>query len=85
MVNYQELRFQSFVDVPRCSCQIGTARDSQNHVHIFLIVKHNGPIYRRSGLKDNWEDLGGEGEVIRQIVSRSTAPRYTTENHATLN
>ena len=82
MVNYQELRFQRFVDVPRCSCQIGTARDSQNHIHIFLIVKHSGPVYRRNGLNDNWEDLGCEGEVIRQLVLGSPAPRYTTNNAA---
>ena len=85
-INYQELNFQRFIDVPRCDCQIGTARDNQNRVHIFLIVNHTGPVYRRNGLKDNYEQLEGlDSELIRDLVKRSQAPRYTTRNQPVLN
>ena len=77
MVRYQELNFSRFVDIPRCDCQIGTARDSQGKVHIFLIVNHTGPIYRRNALKDNYEQLDESyAELIRSLADRSTAPRY---------
>lgn len=75
---YSELRFSRFVDIPRCDCQIGTARDNQNKVHIFLIVNHTGPVYRRNALKDNYEQLDEEyAELIRSLADHSAAPRYS--------
>ncbi len=78
MVRYQELEFSRFVDIPRCDCQIGTARDSQGKIHIFLIVNHTGPVYRRNALKDNYEQLeGSDSELVRSLADRSTCPRYS--------
>lgn len=75
---YSELNFSRFVDIPRCDCQIGTARDKQGKVHIFLIVNHTGPVYRRNALKDNYERLQeSDSEFIRSLVDRSAAPRYS--------
>lgn len=78
MVRYQELQFSRFVDIPRCDCQIGTARDNHNKVHIFLIVNHTGPVYRRNALKDNYERLEEQdSDYIRSLADRSPAPRYS--------
>lgn len=76
-----EIRFQRFVDVPRCDCQIGTARDKAGRIHVFLIVNHTGPVYRRNGLKDCWDELESrDTELVRALVDRSSAPRYTVDN-----
>ena len=80
---YSELNFSRFVDIPRCDCQIGTARDSQNKVHIFLIVNHTGPVYRRNALKDNYEQLEEQdSDLIRSLAVRSSAPRYSVNVNA---
>ena len=79
-INYQDIRFQRFVDVPRCDCQIGTARDKLGKLYIFLLVNHTGPVYRRNALKDSWEPVEQHDvELIRKLVASSAAPRYTTE------
>lgn len=83
MAHYQELRFSRFVDIPRCDCQIGTARDNQGKLHIFLIVNHTGPVYRRNALKDNYERLeAGDSELIRSLADSATCPRYSVNVHA---
>ena len=79
-----ELRFQHVVDLPRMDSKIATARDSRNKTHIYLIVNHNGPVYKRNGLRDVW-DLIEEDSVrssLRALLERagSRIARYTTNS-----
>ena len=78
---YSDLQFSRFVDIPRCDCQIGTARQGTK-VYIFLIVNHTGPIYRRNALKDTYEKLDeNDAEIIRSLVDGSHAPRYSVSSN----
>ncbi len=55
-----ELRFQHIVNLPRIDSRIATARDSRNRIHIYLIVNHDGPVYKRNGLKGSWDPVEGD-------------------------
>ena len=79
----QELRFKHFVDIQSLDSQIATARDQHNKTHIYFIVNHTGPVYKRNGLKDTWEILdAGEGGRIRGLARQcgKHAPRYNSTN-----
>lgn len=83
------LCFTHFVDVPRCDCTIGTARNNDtNRLKVYLIVNHRGPIYSRNGLSDTWVALNtDEQQQIRelaQVALEQGVARYST-NHAALN
>ncbi len=60
-----ELRFHHVVDIPSMDSQIATARDKKNKTHIYLIVNHNGPVYKRNGLNDTWDIL--EDSIQRSL------------------
>ena len=88
--SFQDLRFKHFVDVPRCGCTFGSARDEKTgKSHLFLIFTRNqeGTIYKRDGLRGTWELLESKHtNYIRKLFNRANdVPHYSTQNLVNLN
>ena len=89
--NLINLRFKHFVDIIRCDCLFGSARDNRTgKLQNFLIYNHAGPIYLRNGLNDTWELVEGhyDSNHIRDLVSEAVAcrvPTYTSDASSVLN
>ena len=56
----KQIRFKHFVEVPSSDCVIGTAQDERKRLKLYLIVNGSGPIYRRNGLNNTWNELAEE-------------------------
>ncbi len=82
---YQQLRFRYFVEVPRCDCVFGSARETSGKAHLFLIFKGQDRIYKRNGLNRTWEELSGPAEhneirrVLASAIGDKSIPRYASE------
>jgi hypothetical protein len=82
----QTLKIHHIVDIPRLDSQIATARDNRNRIHIFLIVNHNGPVYKRNGLAERWDELAHQDQLaVRALNGFNTAPRFSLSASAELN
>ena len=86
---HSKIHFRHFVEVPSAECIIGTALDESKKLKLFLIVRGDGPIYRRNGINDTWDELGSERSAIRRLVRDAMAdnkiPRYSTDTLSVLN
>ena len=87
---YSRIQFKHFVDVPSSDCVIGTAQDDGQKLRLFLIVNDSGPIYKRNGLNNTWEEVEREHrDAVRQLVHTALRdrkiPRYTTDSLSILN
>ena len=72
------LRIHHVVDLPRLDSQIATVRDNHNRIHIFLIINHDGPVYKRNGLTETWEKLDLKDQfALRSLNGYYTAPRFS--------
>ena len=87
-----KIQFKHFVEVPSADCVIGTAHDDSKKIKIFLIVNGSGPIYKRNGLNNTWDqlDINSEHyETIRKLVTEglnnSDIPHYSTNSLSILN
>ena len=89
--NLTNLRFKYFVDIKRCDCFFGSARDTRTgKINCFLIFNHQGPIYKRNALQDNWEKVNSayDSNHIRNLVNdaiSSSVPTYNSDNRSILN
>ena len=76
-----DIRFHHIVNLPRIDSQIATARDSRNKTHIYLIVNHQGPVYKRNGLNETWDMVdAGDRRNVLDTLDRDTGicvKRYT--------
>lgn len=89
-LNTNSIIFKHFVDVPSSDCVIATAMDAGKKLKLYLIVNGNGPIYKRNGLADTWDQLEPEQyEALRQLVKDAMAdhrvPHYSTDSLSVLN
>ena len=81
-----QVEFKHLVEVPRCDCIFGSAKDSEGRTQLFLIFNHRGRIYRRNGLKSTWIELTSEAEYtyIRELIADAIrnrkVPIYTTRS-----
>ena len=87
---FPEIRFTHFVKVPSSACLIGTAYDSTNRLKLYLVVDDNGPIYKRNGINNTWEQLDRrQKEAVRTLVMAALAdsriPQYSTDGLSVLN
>ena len=87
---HTDVQFKHFVEVPSADCVIGTAHDDRKQHKLFLIVNHNGPIYKRNGLNNTWDRLEvKQRDTIRKMVKEglndSKIPHYTTKSLSILN
>ena len=83
--HHSKVQFKHFVEVPSSDCVIGTAHDDKQRTKLYLIVNGSGPIYKRNGINDTWDELDNEQyETIRKLVKNaladSSVPHYTTDN-----
>jgi len=88
--NHTHIQFKHFVDVPSSECIIGTAVNKDKKLNIFLIVNGNGPIYKRNGINQSWDELkDDQGSSVRQLVKEALSdrsiPRYSTDGRSILN
>ena len=85
---HNNIQIKHFVDVPRAECVIATALDESKKLKLFLIV-NDGPIYKRNGINDTWDELDREKYTIRKLVKDALAddsiPRYSTDGLSILN
>ena len=84
----QQLSFKHVVDIPRLDSSIATARDHRNKTHIYLLVNHDGPVYKRNGINGTWDELeSGVQQSLRELLKRAEGQvrRYTTDNYPSLN
>ena len=85
------LRFTHFVDIPTSEFVVGTARDVEGKIRVFLIARYNGKIYTRNGISGNWQDLQTIEDYtkIRQLIvdalADKTVPRFSTSGAGSLN
>jgi len=83
------IEFKHFVEVPSTECIIGTALDEGKKLKLFLIVKGDGPIYKRNGINDTWDELESDKSSIRKLVkdalADSSIPCYSTDGLSVLN
>lgn len=80
MVN--ELRFQHIVEITRLDSCIATARDSRNRTHIYLMVNHRGPVFKRNGLTGGWDHVEESIKyALRSLLERAgdSVARYTAD------
>jgi len=82
---YENVDFKYLIDVPRCDCVFGSAREKATGKSLlFLIFNHRGKIYRRNGLNGTWIELRNEDEYVRvrelllKAISDKQVPCYTT-------
>ena len=86
-----DVEFKHLVEVPRCDCIFGSAKDSDGKTQLYLIFNHKGRIYRRNGLKSTWVELTGEAEYVRirellsEAIRDKRIPIYTTGSRNILN
>ncbi len=79
---YHNLTFRYLMDLPRCDCLYGSAREANGRIHLFLVVKGKGRIYRRNGSAGTWEEIVGAAEysqiryAFRDTIKYNRAPRY---------
>jgi len=87
---YNKLRFRYFIEVPRCDCVFGSARETTGKAHLFLIFKGQDKIYKRNGRNRTWDEIQSpvENSEVRRLLSEAIADqnivRYSTE-HMVLN
>ena len=81
------LRIQHFVDLPRLDSQIATARDHCNKIHIYFIVNHNGPVYKRNALAETWEELGPQDQLNLRVIAghAGNVPHFNNCSSSNLN
>ena len=89
-MDYSNLQFKHFVDVPNAQCLIGTAMGSDKKIKLYLIINGNGPIYQRNGIRDTWDELNSDQKnTIRQLVKEALAdvriPHYSTDSLSVYN
>ena len=83
--SYKELSFKYFLEVPRCDCTFGSARETTGKAHLFLVFKGQDKIYKRNGLNRTWVELHNPAEVsavrtvLTDAISDQKIPRYTTQ------
>ncbi len=82
--NYDNLSFRYFLEVPRCDCIFGSARETTGKAHLFLIFKGQDKIYKRNGRNQTWQELRtGEAVELRPVLAEAIGnqniPRYSTE------
>ena len=87
---YKKYQFKHFVEVPSSDCVIGTAHDDNRKLRLFLIVNGSGPIYKRNGLNNTWDEIEHEHrETVRHLVQNALKdekiPHYSTNNLSILN
>ena len=82
---YENVDFKYLIDVPRCDCVFGSARErATGKSFLFLIFNHRGKIYRRNGLNGTWIELHNEDEyssvrgILLKAISDKHVPCYTT-------
>ena len=80
-----EIRIKHFVKVPSSDCVIATAHDANRKTKVFLAVNGNGPIYKRNGINNTWDQLAQEDlAVVRQLITEGLndkkIPSYTTKS-----
>ena len=84
------LQFKHFVDVPNSECLIGTAIDDSKKLKLYLIVNGNGPIYKRNGINDTWDEIASKHKntirkLVKDALSDNSIPRYSTDELSVLN
>ena len=90
-IHHSQIAFKHFVDVPSASCTIGTALDAvTKRLKIYLITGDDGPIYKRNGINESWDELGNDQKSsIRRLVKEALAdrrvPHYTTDSLSLVN
>jgi len=86
-----DIEFKHIVEIQRCDCIFGTAREKNGRTHLYLIFNHKGRIYRRNGLKSTWVELTSTAEYnhVRDILSSAlknrTVPVYRTSSESNIN
>ena len=82
---YTDVDFKYLIDVPRCDCVFGSAREKTTGKSLlFLIFNHHGKIYRRNGRSGTWVELRNDEEYSRirelllEAISDKHIPCYTT-------
>ena len=83
--SYENIEFKYLIDVPRCDCIFGSAKEpSSGKALLFLVFNHRGKIYRRNGLSGSWIELKSDEEYssVRERLLTAIAdkgvPCYTT-------
>ena len=85
---YDNLNFRYFLNVPRCDCIFGSARETTGKAHLFLVfkTKDQDKIYKRNGRNQTWVEVHSPAEygevrrIIEDSISDDRIPRYTTES-----
>ena len=73
------LRIEHVVDLPLLDSQIAAARDYRNRIHLFLIINHNGPVYKRNGLADTWEEMDLQDQMdVRSLGGFDSALHFNS-------
>ncbi len=68
---YSTLSFKYFMEIPRCDCVFGSAREENGKTHLFLVFNERGRIYKRKGLTGTWAKITSPAEYsqIRCLVN----------------
>ena len=82
---YDNIEFKYLIDVPRCDCIFGSAKErSSGKALLFLVFNHRGKIYRRNGLSGSWIELRSDEEYssvrerLLNAIADKQVPCYTT-------
>ena len=78
-IKFDELVFDHIVDFTKDNTVFAAARQDDNHLRLFLVIKSTGNVYTRNGRADSWEQLFGieRDDILAKItIARNNVPVY---------